>query len=56
MLSNARYAGSVQMLPLIPQAYAWGYLLECTGEMLYEIDRGHGLHICGEQLAFPALA
>ena len=29
---------------------------EQTGEMVYKIDRGHGLHHGGEQLAFPALA
>jgi hypothetical protein len=29
---------------------------ECAGDMLYETDRRHGLHHCGEQLAFPALA
>jgi hypothetical protein len=25
--SYARYAGSIRMLPLVPQAYAWGYHL-----------------------------
>ena len=29
---------------------------EQTGEMLYKIDRRHGLHHDGDQLALPALA